>query len=140
LVSAAQHDPAAEGQYVVSRDDAADEGELLDPSTFDDLSDEEKVRFVDAEVAAAIAAVDEMIRRRDAVGFVLDDPDGLVQVTLGPTGGLAQLWLHDAACTNLNNIGLEQKLNAMFAEGQKALEEARNEIHQGERDAGWVDD
>jgi hypothetical protein len=98
-----------------------------DGSAFDDLDDAEKVKFCEAEVASALAKLDDAIARLAALRTEVEDPDGLVRFTLGEDGRLLSLFIHDAATASLTNLGLEQKLNGLFAAGNDVMRLARKE-------------
>ena len=98
-----------------------------DGSAFDDLDDAEKVKFCEAEVASALAKLDDAIARLAALRTEVEDPDGLVRFTLGEDGRLLSLFIHDAATASLTNLVLEQKLNGLFAAGNDAMRLARKE-------------
>ena len=72
-----------------------------DPETdgcaFDDLDDAEKVEFCEAEIASALAKLDDAIARMAALRTEVEDPDGFVRFTLGEDGRLLSLFIHDAA-------------------------------------------
>lgn len=59
-----------------------------DGSTFDDLADAEKVKFCEAEIASALAKLDEAIAGMAARRTEVEDPDGFVRFTLGEDGRL----------------------------------------------------
>ena len=63
-----------------------------DPETdgcaFDDLDDAEKVNFCEAEIASALAKLDDAIARMAALRTEVEDPDGFVRFTLGEDGRL----------------------------------------------------
>ena len=93
----------------------------------DDLNDAEKVRFCEAEITSALAKLDDAIARMAALRTEVEDPDGFVRFTLGEDGRLLSLFIHDAATTSLTNLGLEQKLNGLFAAGNDAMQLSRKE-------------
>jgi hypothetical protein len=95
---------------------------------FDELGDAEKVKFSEAEVASALAKLDDAIARMAALRTEVEDPDGLVRLTLGEDGRLLSLFIHDAAPTSLTNLALEQKLNGLFTAGCEAMRLSRNEL------------
>ena len=95
---------------------------------FDALDDAEKVKFVEAEIPAALAQLDEMITRLASLRTEVEDPDGLVRFTLGDDGRLVSLFIHDAATTSLTNLALEQKVNNLLAAGSAAMRLSRNEL------------
>ena len=111
-----------DGRGFHDRDDPEADG-----SAFDDLDDAEKVKFCEAEVASALAKLDDAIARLAALRTEVEDPDGLVRFTLGEDGRLLSLFIHDAATASLTNLVLEQKLNGLFAAGNEAMRLARKE-------------
>jgi hypothetical protein len=74
---------------------------------FDDLGDAEKVKFSEAETAAALSKLDDMIAALTSLRTEVEDPDGLVRFTLGDGGRLLTLFIHNAAPTSLTNLALE---------------------------------
>lgn len=97
-------------------------------SNFDDLDDAQKVKYVEAEVAATLNRLDEMIAQLGALRTEVEDPDGLVRFTLGDDGRLLSLFVHDAVRTSLTHLGLEKKLNDLFQAGNDAMRLSRREF------------
>ncbi|KUI36230.1 hypothetical protein [Mycobacterium sp. GA-2829] len=97
-------------------------------SNFDDLDDAQKVTYVEAEVAATLNRLDEMIAQLGALRTEVEDPDGLVRFTLGDDGRLLSLFVHDAVRTSLTHLGLEKKLNDLFQAGNDAMRLSRREF------------
>ena len=97
-------------------------------SSFEELGDAEKVKYSEAEVAATLGRLDEMIARLAALRTEVDDPDGLVRFTLGDDGRLMTLFIHDAVRTSLTNLGLEKKLNDLFSAGNAAMRLSRKQF------------
>jgi hypothetical protein len=95
---------------------------------FEDLGDAEKVKFVEAELAATLNKLDDMIAKLTGLRTEVDDPDGLVRFTLGDDGRLLSLFIDDAVRTSLNNLGLEKKLNDLFAAGNEAMRLSRKQF------------
>jgi hypothetical protein len=95
---------------------------------FDDLDDADKVKFSEAEVAATLASLDDAIARMSALRTEVEDPDGLVRLTLGDDGRLLTLFIDDAVRTSLTNLALEKKLNALFEAGNEAMRLSRQEF------------
>lgn len=95
---------------------------------FDDLGDAEKVKFSQAETAAALAHLDELLSELDGLRARVDDPDGLVSLTLGFDGRLLELRIADAIGQVMTNLELEQRLNGLFAAGTKGVEGMREEL------------
>lgn len=109
-------------------------------SGFEELGDAEKVKYSEAEVAATLGRLDDMIARLTALRTEVDDPDGLVRFTLGDDGRLMTLFIDDAVRTSLTNLGLEKKLNDLFSAGNEAMRLSRKQFWdsvgdlEGERD------
>ncbi len=98
---------------------------------FDDLGDEEKVKFFsEAEQAATLERLDKMIAQLGgALRTEVEDPDGYVRFTLGDDGRLLELFIHEAARTSLTNLALEKKkLNDLFAAANEAMMLSRKEF------------
>ena len=75
----------------------------------------EKVKFVDAELAATLNKLDDMIAGLTGPRTEIDDPDGLVRFTLSDDERLLSLFIDDAVRTSLNNLGLDKKRDDRFA-------------------------
>ena len=99
--------------------------------SFDDLGDAEKVKYCEAEIAATLGKLDDMIARLTALRTEVDDPDGLVRFTLGDDGRLLSLFIDDAVRTSLTNLGLERKLNDLFSAGNEAMRLSRKQFWEG---------
>jgi hypothetical protein len=95
---------------------------------FDDLGDAEKVKFCETEVAVTIDRLNDMIARLAALRTEVDDPDGLVQFTLGDDGRLLTLSIDDFVAQSLTRMGLEKKLNELFSAGNEAMRLSRKEF------------
>jgi hypothetical protein len=102
---------------------------------FEDLGDAEKVKFVEAELSSTLNRLDDMIARLTGLRTQVNDPDGLVRFTLGDDGRLLTLFIDDAVRTRLNNLGLEKKLNDLFAAGNESMRLSRKQFWEdvGER-------
>jgi hypothetical protein len=98
---------------------------------FEDLSDAEKVKFAEAELAATLTRLDDMIERLTALRTAVDDPDGLVRFTLGDDGRLLSLFIDDAVRTRLTNLALEKKLNDLLFAGNEAMRLSRKQFWDG---------
>ena len=101
---------------------------MLGSVGFDDLGDEEKVKFSEAEQAATLERLDKMIAQLGALRTEVEDPDGYVRFTLGDDGRLLELFIHEAARTSLTNLALEKKLNDLFAAANEAMMLSRKEF------------
>jgi len=95
---------------------------------FDDLGDAEKVKFCETEIAATVDRLTDMIARLAALRTEVDDPDGLVRFTLGDDGRLLTLFIDDFVARSLTRMGLEKKLNELFAAGNEAMRLSRREF------------
>jgi hypothetical protein len=94
---------------------------------FDDLGDAEKVKFSQTETAAALAHLDELLRELDGLRARVEDPDGLISLTLGFDGRLIELRIADAIGRVMTNLELEKRLNSLFAAGTKGVEAMRDD-------------
>jgi len=81
----------------------------------------EKVKFVEAELAATLNKLDDMIAGLTGPRTEVDDPDGLVRFTLSDDERLLSLFIDDAVRTSLNNLGLDKKRDDRFAAGNEAV-------------------
>jgi hypothetical protein len=95
---------------------------------FDDLGDAEKVKFSQTETAAALAHLDELLSELDALRAQVDDPEGLVALTLGFDGRLLDVRIADAVGHVLTNLELEKRLNSLLAAGTKGVDEMREDL------------
>jgi hypothetical protein len=95
---------------------------------FEDLGDAEKIKFVEAELAATLNRLDDMVARLTALRTQVDDPDGLVRFTLGDDGRLLSLFIDDAVRTRLTNLALEKKLNDLLGAGTEAMRLSRKQF------------
>jgi hypothetical protein len=95
---------------------------------FDDLGDAEKVKFSEAETAATLSKLDDMIARLASLRTEVEDPDGWVRFTLGDDGRLLSLFIHDAAPASLTNLALEQKINDLLKAGNETMLLSRKEF------------
>jgi hypothetical protein len=95
---------------------------------FDDLGDAEKVKFSQTETAAALAHLDELLRELDGLRARVDDPDGLISLTLGFDGRLLELRIADAIGNVMTNLELEKRLNSLFAAGTKGVDAMRDDL------------
>jgi hypothetical protein len=95
---------------------------------FDDLGDAEKVKFSQDEIASTLAHLDKLLTELDGLRAGVDDPDGLVSLTLGFDGRLLDIQLADGIGHVLNNLDLEKRLNGLFAAGTEGVDEMRNDL------------
>ena len=98
------------GEGMADRDDAASVYSAralgAEAANFDDLGDAEKVKFSQAELGAAASLLDDLLARYAALRTEVQDPDGLVRLTLGSDGRLVELYIHDQIAQQLDNLGL----------------------------------
>jgi hypothetical protein len=95
---------------------------------FDDLGDEEKVKFSETEIAATLAKLDDALSRLSALRTEVEDPDGFVRFTLGDDGQLLTLFISDAAPRSLTHLALETKLNSLLEAGNETMRLSRKEF------------
>jgi len=95
---------------------------------FDDLGDAEKVKFSQNEIASTLAHLDKLLTELDGLRAGVDDPDGLVSLTLGFDGRLLDIQLADGIGHVLTNLDLEKRLNGLFAAGTEGVDEMRNDL------------
>jgi hypothetical protein len=103
---------------------------------FDELDDADKVRFSEAEVGATLASLDDVISRMSALRTDVEDPDGLVRLTLGDDGRLLTLFIDDAVRGSLTNLALEKKINSLFEAGNEAMRVSRREFWASVKELG----
>lgn len=118
------HDPA--GENLGAKPDRA--------ANFSNLGDAEKVKFVQNETAGTLAYLDKLLSDLDDIGVGVDDPDGLVSLSLGFDGHLTEIHIADAIGQVMTNIDLENRLNRLFAAGTEGITDMREEFwkHAGE--------
>jgi hypothetical protein len=95
---------------------------------FDDLDDAQKVKFSQTETAAALAHLDELLSELDGLQARVDDPEGLVALTLGFDGRLLEVQIADAIGHVMTNLELEKRLNSLFAAGTKGVDAMREDL------------
>jgi hypothetical protein len=95
---------------------------------FDDLGNAEKVKFSQAETAATLARLDELLDKLDGLRARVDDPDGLISLTLGFDGRLLELRIADGIGHVMTNLELEKRLNNLFAAGTKGVDAMREDL------------
>ena len=119
-------------QGMADRDDAASVYSAralgAEAANFDDLGDAEKVKFSQAELGAAASLLDDLLARYAALRTEVQDPDGLVRLTLGSDGRLVELYIHDQIAQQLDNLGLERLLNTLLQAGNEAVEASLQEF------------
>ncbi|WP_018604205.1 hypothetical protein [Mycobacterium sp. 155] len=120
------------GEGMADRDDAASVYSAralgAEAANFDDLGDAEKVKFSQAELGAAASLLDDLLARYAALRTEVQDPDGLVRLTLGSDGRLVELYIHDQIAQQLDNLGLERLLNTLLQAGNEAVEASLQEF------------
>ena len=94
----------------------------------DDLGDAEKVKFSQTETAATLAHLDELLSELDGLRARVDDPDGLISLTLGFDGRLLELRIADAIGRVMTNLELEKRLNNLFAAGTQGVDAMREDL------------
>lgn len=95
---------------------------------FDDLGDAEKVKFSQTETAAALAHLDELLSELDGLRAQVDDPDGLLALTLGFDGRLLEVQIAGDIGHVMTNLELEKRLNSLFAAGTRGVDEMREDL------------
>ena len=120
------------GEDMPDRDDVASVYSAralgAESANFDDLGDAEKVKFSQAELGAAASLLDDLLARYAALRTEVQDPDGLVRLTLGSDGRLVELYIHDQIAQQLDNLGLERLLNTLLQAGNEAVEASLQEF------------
>jgi hypothetical protein len=95
---------------------------------FENLGDAEKVKFSQAETAATLAHLDELLRELDGLRAGVDDPDGLISLTLGFDGRLLELRIAEDIGRVMTNLELEKRLNSLFATGTRGVDAMRADL------------
>jgi len=109
---------------------------VTDEPRFEDLDDAGKVKYSEAEVDATLGKLDQLIAALSELRTDVDDPDGLVRLTMGDDGRLLTLFIDDSVGTRLTNLGLEQKLNSLLERGNQAVRLTRQRWRDRMRDFG----
>jgi DNA-binding protein YbaB len=91
---------------------------------FDNLDDRGKRDFVEKELGDVVSGLDDLIKKLSNVKVGAQDPDGVVQVTLGYNGRLSRLWMDPGATARFNNLELEDKLNQTMRDAQAGIDAA----------------
>jgi hypothetical protein len=97
-------------------------------ANFENLDDAEKVKFVNAETTDTLARLDKLISDFDGIGAGVDDPDGLISITLGYDGRLLEIHIADAIGDVMTNLELENRLGRLFAAGNQGITDQRAEF------------
>lgn len=101
---------------------------MSDASGFDDLADEDKVKFSQTECAATLAHLDQLLSDLDGLRAAVDDPDGYVSFVLGFDGRLLNLQIADGIGHVMTNLELEARLNRLIAAGVQAVDQMRDDL------------
>jgi hypothetical protein len=96
--------------------------------SFYDLGDAEKVKFSQNEIASTLAHLDKLLTELDGLRAAVDDPDGLVSLTLGFDGRLLDIQLADGIGHVMTNLDLEKRLNTLLAAGTEGVDDMRNDL------------
>jgi hypothetical protein len=96
--------------------------------SFYDLGDAEKVKFSQNEIASTLAHLDKLLTELDGLRAGVDDPDGLVSLTLGFDGRLLDIQLADGIGHVMTNLDLEKRLNTLLAAGTEGVDDMRNDL------------
>ena len=94
-------------------------------SGFDDLADEEKVKFSQTESAATLARLDQLLSDLDGLRAAVEDPDRYISFVLGFDGRLLNLQIADGVGQVMNNLELEARLNRLIAAGAEGVDQMR---------------
>lgn len=105
-------------------------GPLGSAANFFDLGDAEKVKFSESETAATLAHLDKLLSDLDELGAGVDDPDGLVSLSLGFDGHLLEIRIADAVGKVMTNLELENRLNRLLAAGTEGVNGMRADLWQ----------
>jgi hypothetical protein len=96
--------------------------------SFYDLGDAEKVKFSQNEIASTLAHLDKLLTDLDGLRAAVDDPDGLVSLTLGFDGRMLDIQLADGIGHVMTNLDLEKRLNTLLAAGTEGVDDLRNDL------------
>lgn len=91
---------------------------------FESLDDRGKRDFVEKELGDMVTGLDKLIEKLSNVKVGAQDPDGVVQVTLGYNGRLSRLWMDPGATARFNNLELEDKLNRTMRDALAGIDTA----------------
>lgn len=91
---------------------------------FDKLDDRGKRDFVEKELGDVVTGLDKLINKLSNVKVGAQDPDGVVEVTLGYNGRLSKLWMDPGAPARFNNLELEEKLNRTMRDALAGIDSA----------------
>jgi hypothetical protein len=95
---------------------------------FDERGDAEKVKFSQNEIASTLAHLDKLLTELDGLRAAVDDPDGLVSLTLGFDGRMLDIQLADGIGHVMTNLDLEKRLNTLLAAGTEGVDDLRNDL------------
>ena len=99
-------------------------------ANFYDLGDAEKVKFSESETAATLAHLDKLLSDLDELGAGVDDPDGLLSLSLGFDGHLIEIRIAEAVGKVLTNLELENRLNRLLTAGTEGVNGLRADLWQ----------
>jgi DNA-binding protein YbaB len=98
-------------------------------TVFASLDDRGKRAFCENELDEVYDGLDKLIQAISAIKVGAEDPDGVVQLTLGCDGRLLKLWIDPGATNQFTNLELEKKVSETIRDGLDEIARARTELN-----------
>lgn len=87
-----------------------------------------KVAFSESELFDARNQLDQLVEAISSIRVFAEDPDGVVQITVGSDGRMEKLWIDPGATKQFTNLVLETKFNETMRDALAELARARAEL------------
>lgn len=97
-------------------------------TVFASLDDHGKRDFCEKELDDVYDGLDKLIQAISGIKVFAEDPDGVMQLTVGCDGRLIKLWVDPAATNRFTNLVLEQKFNETMRDALVEVQAARAEL------------
>jgi len=98
-------------------------------TVFASLDDHGKRAFCENELDNIYSGLDRLIQAISGIKVLAEDPDGVIQLTLGCDGRLIKLWIDPGAPNRFTHLVLEQKFNQTMRDALDEVARARSEIN-----------
>ncbi|ORV82059.1 hypothetical protein AWC11_24230 [Mycobacterium interjectum] len=98
-------------------------------TVFASLDDHGKRAFCEQELDDIYDGLDKLIQAISGIKVLAEDPDGVIQLTVGCDGRLIKLWIDPAATNRFTHLVLEQKFNQTMRDALDEVARARSELN-----------
>lgn len=95
---------------------------------FDSLDDHGKCDFVLNEFDEIRSGLDKLIAAIGSISVTVEDPDGVVELTVGCDGRWTKLWIDPGAPARFTNLELEDKVIGLLHDAAKHVAAAREKL------------